>query len=542
VIEPVVSENRLPIIMNELLQIKNLQVSIKNSKLIDSISFQINKGEIFALVGQSGSGKSLTAYSILNLLKFLGNFNVQGEILLDNVNTLSLSEDELRKIRGNKVGMIFQDPMTSLNPLHTIEKQLSEAMELHGKKSQEEIRARIYELLDMVELDGLKNRIDAYPHQLSGGQRQRVMIAMALANNPKLLIADEPTTALDVTVQKEILALLKKLQKEIGLSILIITHDLTIVKRLADRVAVMNSGKIVELKTTAEIFKNPEHEYTKRLLSAEPKGGPAPVPADAKQLLQVDDLNVSYLVGKNFFGFKKKYFDAVKNISLKLMEGETIGIVGESGSGKSTLAKAILKLIQSQGEITIRGHKVSHLTEQQFKPHRKRIQIVYQDPYSSLNPRMTVKQIISEGLRVHTKTRRKELDGIIDEMLISLGLKPEHKHRYPHELSGGEKQRVGLARSLVLHPNILVLDEPTSALDVITQGEILQILLNFQQKYKIGILFVSHDLRVIRAISHYLLVMKSGIIISEGGKEMIFEKPNETYTRNLIESAFLEGV
>jgi microcin C transport system ATP-binding protein len=525
-----------------MIEVKNLSVSVKSNKLIDNISFKINKGEIFALVGQSGSGKSLTAYSILNLLKFLGNFQISGEVIFDNKNNLQLSEDELRKIRGNKIGMIFQDPMTSLNPLHTIERQLSEAMELHQNISKEKIRERIFEMLEMVELDILKDRLDNFPHQLSGGQRQRVMIAMALANNPELIIADEPTTALDVTVQREILSLIKKLQLERGLSILLITHDLTIVQRIADRVAVMNSGKIVELKTAADIFKNPEHEYTVRLLKAAPSGTPEPINDNAKELLSVDNLSVDYLIGNNFFGFDKKYFSAVKNISMKLLQGQTIGIVGESGSGKSTFAKAILKLVKSSGGIILDGDEVSKLSEKKFKKYRKDIQIVYQDPYSSLNPRMTIFQIISEGLKVHTSNTQEEIEKIIDDMLLSLGLKLEYKHRYPHELSGGEKQRVGLARSLVLKPKILVLDEPTSALDLITQAEILKILAKFQSNYSLGTLFISHDLRVIKSISHYILVMKCGKVVTEGYTNKIFEAPDEEYTKNLIESAFLQKI
>ncbi len=438
--------------------------------------------------------------------------------------------------------MIFQDPMTSLNPLHSIERQLTEAIELHQNISKAKVHARILELLEMVELDILKDRLADFPHQLSGGQRQRVMIAMALANDPELIIADEPTTALDVTVQKEILALLKKLQLEKGVSMLLITHDLTIVKRVADRVGVMNHGKIVEMKTAEEIFRNPEHEYTKKLLLAEPKGTPLPLPADAKEVLKVDDLNVSYLVGKNFFGFEKQYFDAVKNASLRLLAGQTIGIVGESGSGKSTLAKAILRLIPSNGNIELNGKSISPLNEKQFKPYRRNIQIVYQDPYSSLNPRMTIKNIIAEGLQIHSNLNAKQIDSAIDEMLLSLGLKVEYKNRYPHELSGGEKQRIGLARSLILKPDILVLDEPTSALDLITQAEILQILLRFQQEYSLGVLFVSHDLRVIRAVSHHILVMCNGRIIAEGDRQHIFEATQEPYTRNLIESAFLQGI
>ncbi len=525
-----------------LLEVKNLSVSIGTYRLIDNISFQINKGEVFALVGQSGSGKSLTAYSILNLLRFLGNFDVSGEVIFEGKNNLSLKENELRKIRGNKIGMIFQDPMTSLNPLHTIGKQLSEAILLHRNISKKEVRARIFELLEQVELDILKERLDDYPHQLSGGQRQRVMIAMAIANDPELIIADEPTTALDVTVQKEILALLKKLQKEKGLGILLITHDLTIVKRVADRVAVMNTGEIVELKDTKEIFANPEHPYTKKLLMSEPKNQLQPVPEDAKKLLVTKELSVSYLLGKNFFGFEKKYFTAVSNVSLKLMQGQTIGIVGESGSGKSTLAKAVLKLVHSQGDIILNGVNVSGFGEKQFKPYRKNIQIVYQDPYSSLNPRMTIRQIIAEGMLVHEKAHKDDIDKMIDEMLVSLGLKVEHKHRYPHELSGGEKQRIGLARSLILQPDILVLDEPTSALDLITQAEILNIISGFQKHMRLGILFISHDLRVIRAMAHHIIVMKQGVVVSEGSSDEIFGGVHEEYTRKLIESAFLEGV
>ncbi len=528
--------------MTELVKIQNLEISINNTKLIDNISFQINKGEIFALVGQSGSGKSLTAYSVMNLLKFLGNFDVRGEVLYHGQNTLTLSKKELRALRGGKIGMIFQDPMTSLNPLHNIGKQLAEAINLHQRLSKTKVRERINELLDMVELGALKERLNAFPHELSGGQRQRVMIAMALANNPDLLIADEPTTALDVTVQKEILKLLKKLQAENGLSIMLITHDLTIVKRVADRIAVMHKGKIVESGATEEIFKNPKAEYTKKLFGITKEIKPLPIPENAKTLLEVKDLNISYQVGKNFFGFEKKYFDAVKDVALKLAEGQTIGIVGESGSGKSTLVKAILKLIRSEGKIIIEGVDVSEMGEKQFKPFRKKIQIVYQDPYSSLNPRMTVRQIIAEGLQAHDIAKGDEVDEIIEKTLISLGLPAEYKERYPHELSGGEKQRIGLARSLVLKPNILVLDEPTSALDVISQAEILQILLNFQSNFKLGLLFVSHDLRVIQAISHYILVMKRGIIINEGGKDYIFDNQNENYTRNLIESAFLKDV
>jgi len=526
--------------MNELLKISDLEVSLNHNKLIDNISFAINKGEVFALVGQSGSGKSLTAYSILNLLKYLGNFQIKGEVIFEGRDNLKLSESELRKIRGNKIGMIFQDPMTSLNPLHSIEKQLREAISLHQKLSRQKTRERILELLDMVELGELKTRLSAFPYQLSGGQRQRVMIAMALANNPQLIIADEPTTALDVTVQKEILALIKKLQQERGLSILLITHDLTIVKRVADRVAVMNSGKIVELAETQKIFSSPQHEYTKALLSAEPRDELLPVPDDARTLLEVKNLSVSYLTSKNFFGGEKKYFDAVKDVSLKLRAGETIGIVGESGSGKSTLARAIIKLLKSEGEITILGQNVTRMSEKQFKPLRKNIQIVYQDPYSSLNPRMTIGQIIAEGLHAHNVTNSYEIDKIINKTMENLQLKQTFKSRYPHELSGGEKQRVSLARSLVLQPDILILDEPTSALDLITQAEIVRILVKFQSNFRLGTLFISHDLRVVRAISHYIFVMKSGMIMERGTKEQIFGKPYEQYTKDLISSAFLQ--
>jgi microcin C transport system ATP-binding protein len=524
--------------MNEILKVNNLELSIGSNKLIDNISFKINKSEIFALVGQSGSGKSLTAYSILNLLSFFGNFHVNGEVIFENKNNLKLPESEMQKIRGGKIGMIFQDPMTSLNPLHKIGRQLSEAVELHQKLSKIEIELKILELLEMVELDNLKNRLADYPHQLSGGQRQRLMIAMALANNPSLIIADEPTTALDVTVQKEILGLLKKLQIEKGLSILLITHDLTIVKRIADRVAVMKSGKILEEKPTKVIFSYPESDYAKKLLSSEPKKLEKNTLESPRKLLEVKDLNVSYQIGKSFLGFEKKYFNAVKNINFKLNQTQTIGVVGESGSGKSTVAKAILKLVKSSGVIVLNGENVQSYTEKKFKKFRKNIQIVFQDPYSSLNPRLTIKQIIEEGLDVHFYYSQQEKNKIIDEILMEMGLNSNYKNRFPHELSGGEKQRIGLARSLVLKPDILVLDEPTSALDLITQAEILKIIESYQNNNNIGIIFISHDLRVIKAVSDNIIVMKNGEMVNYGDTNYIFNS-QEPYTKNLIDSAFV---
>jgi len=522
-----------------ILKIHNLDIGINNNKLVNNLNLEINKGEIFAVVGESGSGKSLTALTVLNLLKYNGKFNVSGQVSFEGENILKYSDYEMEKIRGKDISMIFQDPMTSLNPLHTIGKQLEEAIKLHQNLQPYEIRNKIHRLLHITELGFLKDRLNNYPHQLSGGQRQRVMIAMALANNPQILIADEPTTALDVTVQHSILKLIRKLRDEHKLTVILITHDLTIVKNIADRVAVLRMGILKEINITSEIFSNPKDAYTKKLINAEPKGEAIKL-KDHKDILTVSNLHIGYKRKIGFLGLRTGEIQVVKDVNFYLEKGQTIGIVGESGSGKTTLAKAIIRLLNSSGKIKFKEHYISKLSEAKFKPYRKKIQIVFQDPYSSLNPRMTVEEIILEGLKAHKI--KADYDQLIDETLTSMNLKPEMKYRYPHQMSGGEKQRVGIARSLVLKPDLIVMDEPTSALDLLTQGEILDILKTLQREKHISFLFISHDLRVIKSISHYIIVMKDGVIVEQGDTKQIFESPKTDYTKKLIESAFLKGL
>jgi microcin C transport system ATP-binding protein len=525
--------------MEPILKVNNLNISAKNTTLVNNLSFTVNKGEIFAIVGESGSGKSLTALSILNLLKANGIFNTSGQIEFSENNLLDLSEDKMRKIRGGKISMIFQDPMTSLNPLHTIGKQLSEALTLHQKLHKDKVKDKIKKLLKQVELEHFKSRLDAYPHELSGGQRQRIMIAMALANHPQILIADEPTTALDVTVQHQILKLIRKLRDEVGLTVILISHDLTIVKNIADKVLVLKKGDFQEFAKTQEIFSNPQNPYTKKLIDAEPKDSPV-ASFENKAILEVSNLDITYKRKSGLFSIGETYFKAVKNVNFTLNKGQTIGVVGESGSGKTTLAKAIVRLVKSQGFIKYKEHNIIDFPEWKFKPFRKKIQIVFQDPFSSLNPRFTIGDIISEGMKAHKM--KGDYNLVISDILQAMGLKPEMINRYPHQLSGGERQRIGMARSLVLKPDLLVLDEPTSALDLLTQAEILNILRNLQADKKISYLFISHDLRVIKSISHYIIVMKDGVIIEQGSNEEIFSNPKSDYTKTLIESSFLKGL
>ncbi len=525
-----------------MLQVKNLKIKIADKLLVSDVSFSIAKGEVFAVVGQSGSGKSLTAYTMLNLSKFLGNFDISGEVIFKDKSLLQLSEKDMRKIRGDKISMIFQDPMTSLNPLHRIGRQMEESIALHQNLSKKEMISRIEELFDQVELSALKTRLDAFPHELSGGQRQRVMIAMALANDPDIIIADEPTTALDVTIQKEILILLKKLRSERNLSIMLITHDLTTVANIADRIAVMHKGEIVEQGNASEVLKNPQHEYTKKLLSSVPHGSAVPYPVDAHEVLSVKDFSVNYSVGKTIFGKNNRFFTALDNFNMNLKRGQTIAVVGESGSGKSTFAKGVLKLVTSSGKILLKGKNISRLPEILFRPYRRKLQVIFQDPYSSLNPRMTVGDIIMEGVKAHKKHFRlneRQLRELIASTLEKMSLPAEYMARFPHQLSGGEKQRIGIARALILHPDIIVLDEPTSALDLITQSEILKILKDLQRDYGLAFIFISHDLRVVKSLSHYVIVLKNGKIVEEGTSEEIFSSPKEEYTKNLIDSAFL---
>jgi len=532
-----------------ILEIKNLSVSFRNSSVsggkareiraTKDVSLKLNKGEILALVGQSGSGKSVTALSILKLLESPPAHYLKGQVLFENRDLLKESEDSLRSVRGNKISMIFQEPMTALNPLHSIGRQINEAITLHNARPNKEIKSRTQELLEMVGLSMLKNRLHAFPHELSGGQRQRVMIAMALANSPKILIADEPTTALDVTVQAKILLLLKKLQKKLGMAILLITHDLTIVRNIADSVAVMKDGKIAENGLVSKIFSAPKHSYTKHLLASFPSGDPVPVSNKAPVIAAVKNLNVSFPVKKGFFGQSKEVITAVKNANFDLKSGHSLGIVGESGSGKTTLALAFLRLIKSTGDIFFANQNIQSWKNANLRPLRKKIQMVFQDPFSSLNPRMTVEDIIAEGLRAHSVgANKKERRKIVEQVLKDVGLEPITADRYPHEFSGGQRQRISIARALALSPNMIIFDEPTSALDLSTQSEILHLLKSIQKKCSISYIFISHDLRVIKTISHTILVMKDGEIVESGNCLELLDKPRSTYTKALISAAF----
>jgi len=528
-----------------LLKVKNLFVNFAYTQAVIGASFTIHKGQTIALVGESGSGKSVTAHAILKLLP--NNAKVSGIIEYPSVSSNLLAEpiNKIRQIRGNKIAMIFQEPMTSLNPLHNIERQISEVLNLHQGLQGKSAQTKCLELLETVEITNAKNRLKALPHELSGGQRQRVMIAMALANNPQLLIADEPTTALDVTVTQKILTLLKKIQNELNMAILLISHDLNLVKRVSDFVCVMNDGKIIEQNSTKQIFIDPKHFYTKQLLNSEAKGSPANNPPQNK-LLKVNNLNVQF--GKQntnkftqLFTKPKPIIYAVNNVSFSLKTGQTLGIVGESGSGKSTLALAILRLITSSGEINFNGININQLNQTQMRKIRKQLQVVFQDPYGSLSPRLTVTQIIGEGLNIHQIGNSSQREQIIDEILLEVGINPITKFRYPHEFSGGQRQRIAIARALILKPKLIILDEPTSALDRTVQTQIIDLLRNLQQKYKITFIFISHDLAVIKALSHDLLVLHKGKVIEYGNAKNIFANPKHPNTKELINAAFINS-
>ena len=524
------------------ISIRNLHVSFHHGeqtvKAVKGVSFDIHKGKTLAIVGESGSGKSVTAQSILGLHSRDKTSYPSGEIIFQNHDLLKATEAQLRSIRGAKIGMIFQEPMTSLNPLHTIEKQISESIQLHSKQSNESARKRVIELLTLVGIPEPASRLDAYPHQLSGGQKQRVMIAMALANEPEILIADEPTTALDVTVQKQVLELIKELQIKLGMSVILISHDLSIVRHYADDVVVMHHGKLVETGTSKDIFSNPSEDYTKLLINSDPGGSPKPIPPQAQTILQSKDINVWFPTKSNFWGKPLQYLKATKNISISLKAGETLGIVGESGSGKTTLGLALLKLQQYQGETFFEGQAIHHLNQRQFRPFRKDMQIVFQDPYGSLSPRMSIMQIINEGLEIHNIGTQEEREQIIIEALEEVELDPETRHRYPHEFSGGQRQRIAIARAIVLKPKLIVLDEPTSALDRTVQNQVVDLLRRLQEKYGIAYLFISHDLAVVRALSHRVLVMKHGDVIEENDCESLFTSPQHAYTKNLLDAAY----
>ncbi len=531
-----------------LLSVKDLSVQFsqdgKTALAVDHINFDILPGETVALVGESGSGKSVSALSILKLLPYPAASHPSGQIIFDGKETLTASDKTLREIRGNDVTMIFQEPMTSLNPLHTIERQIGEILSLHKGMGESEARTRTLELLNQVGIQQPERRLNAYPHQLSGGQRQRVMIAMALANEPKLLIADEPTTALDVTVQAQILKLLKSLQESHNLSMLFITHDLGIVRKIADRTCVMQHGKIVEQGKTADIFKNPQHPYTRLLLSAEPSGQPPETDETLPMVLEGNDIRVWFPIKKGFMRRVVDYVKAVDGINVKLREGQTLGVVGESGSGKTTLGLALTRLISSEGTIVFLGEQIDEYSFKSMRKFRDRMQIVFQDPYGSLSPRMSIAEIVAEGLRIHAPhLSASERDDRVKRALAETGLDPETRHRYPHEFSGGQRQRIAIARAIVLEPKFIMLDEPTSALDMSVQAQVVDLLRAIQKRRNLSYLFISHDLKVVRALANEVIVMKNGTVVEQGPATQIFDAPRTDYTKALMAAAFeLESI
>jgi microcin C transport system ATP-binding protein len=527
----------------KILSIRDLSIAFGSGKrevlAVDRVSFDIVKGETLALVGESGSGKSATALSVMKLLPYPAAHHPSGSITFEGRELLTMPEEEIRHVRGNEIAIIFQEPMTSLNPLHTIEKQIREILAIHQGLAGEKARARILELLDQVGIRDPKGRLGSYPHQLSGGQRQRVMIAMALANNPDLLIADEPTTALDVTVQAQILKLLKDTQTRLGMSMLFITHDLGIVRKIADQVCVMNAGKIVERGPVERVFTAPEHPYTQALLAAEPKPDPAPPRPDAPIVVQTDNLKVWFPIKRGVLRKVVGHIKAVDGISVEVRKGETLGVVGESGSGKTTLGLAILRLISSEGPVVFMGNAIQGLKFKQMRPFRRNMQIVFQDPYGSLSPRMSVSDIIGEGLKVHhPHLKARERAARVVDALNDVGLDPETRFRYPHEFSGGQRQRIALARALVLEPTFIMLDEPTSALDMLIQSQMVDLLRDLQKRHELTFMFISHDLRVVAALASRLLVLRHGKMVEEGAAADLFKNPKSDYTRALFAAAF----
>ncbi|WP_282076909.1 ABC transporter ATP-binding protein [Epibacterium ulvae] len=522
--------------MSAMLQVNNLRVAFRQDgqlvEAVKGVSFAVDRGETVALVGESGSGKSVSALSTVSLLG--ENAQVSGSVTYDGTEMVGADERHLRRVRGNDISFIFQEPMTSLNPLHTLEKQLAESLALHQGLAGGKARARILELLEKVGIRDAESRLNAYPHQLSGGQRQRVMIAMALANKPDILIADEPTTALDVTIQAQILDLLAELKESEGMGVLFITHDLNIVRRIADRVCVMKNGEIVEVGPTTEIFANPQHPYTQKLLAAEPSGLPEPVSGSAEEIISTEDLKVWFPIQKGLLRRTVGHIKAVNPCSLSLRAGETLGIVGESGSGKTTMALAIMRLIASEGAVRFHGQDLRQWSTKDLRGLRKDMQIVFQDPFGALSPRMTCAQIIAEGLSIHEVGEGHDSRGLVAEVMEEVGLDPAAMDRYPHEFSGGQRQRIAIARAMVLRPKLVVLDEPTSALDMTVQVQIVDLLRDLQKRYGLAYLFISHDLNVVRAMSHRIMVMKQGDVVETGLAEAIFREPKQDYTRQLL--------
>lgn len=526
-----------------LLSVRNLSVAFrqdgKESLAVDDISFDIQPGETLALVGESGSGKSVSALSVVKLLPYPAASHPSGKILFKGKDLLASSEDELRKVRGNDITMVFQEPMTSLNPLHTIEQQIGEILETHRGLNGKQARARTLELLELVGLRDAESRLDAFPHQLSGGQRQRVMIAMALANEPDLLIADEPTTALDVTIQAQILELLAEMKQRLNMSMLFITHDLGTVRKIADRVCVMLKGKIVEEGPVAEVFAAPKHEYTRRLLLAEPSGSANPVASDAPTVIDVGPLKVWFPIKRGFWRRTVGHVKAVDDVAIQIRQGETLGVVGESGSGKTTLGLALLRLISSEGPVAFLGNRIDGLGANKVRPLRKDLQVVFQDPYGSLSPRMSIAEIVAEGIEVQQRDLSyQDRRNVVARALHDVGIDPAAMDRYPHEFSGGQRQRIAIARAMALEPQFVMLDEPTSALDMSVQAQIIELLRELQRKHKLTYMFISHDLKVVRALSNRIVVMRNGVIVEQGSTKEIFDNPQTEYTRALFAAAF----
>ncbi len=529
--------------MTKLLSIKDLSVSFGQGeravKAVKNISLDIEKGEVVALVGESGSGKSVSALSVMQLLPYPLAHHPSGKILFNGEDIMGVSEGKMRDLRGDRISMIFQEPTNSLNPLQSVEKQISEVLHLHKRLSAWECQTRVRELLDLVGMSDAKQRLQALPHQFSGGQQQRIMIAMALANEPELLIADEPTTALDVTVQAQVLKLLRELTAKLDMGLLLITHDLGIVRRMADHVYVMNNGRLVEENKTKEIFDAPVHYYTRHLLASEPSGRPDPVSVDTKEVLTADSIKVWFPIKRGIIRRTVGYIKAVDGITLKMLEGHTLGVVGESGSGKSTLGRALLRLEGSTGDISFQGRDLQKLSWRDMRPLRREMQIVFQDPFGSMSPRLSIFQIIEEGLIVHGLGHTSdEREALVAEALEEVGLDPATMNRYPHEFSGGQRQRICIARALVLKPKMLVLDEPTSALDMSVQAQIVDLLRELQKKYQLSYLFISHDLKVVRALAHDLIVIRNGVVVEQGAADDVFSNPKEDYTKALMKAAF----
>jgi microcin C transport system ATP-binding protein len=521
-----------------LLAVRDLAVQFGDFPAVRGVSFAIERGETLALVGESGSGKSVTALSILQLLPYPFARHPGGSIRWRGEELIGAAPKRLRRLRGNQIAMVFQEPMSSLNPLHSIEQQLAEVLAVHKGMTGPAAQARILELLRLVALPDAEQRLTALPHELSGGQRQRVMIAMALANEPDLLIADEPTTALDVTIQAQILQLLKALQARFGMAMLFITHDLSIVRKVADRVCVMKEGNIVEQGALTALFAAPQHPYTRQLLAAEPRGQPPPALGEAPEVIGCEDLKVWFPIKKGIIRRTVGHVKAVDGVSLSLREGQTVGVVGESGSGKTTLGLALLRLLASDGPIRFQQRRIDGLRTRALRPLRRQMQIVFQDPFSSLSPRLSIGQIVAEGLVVHGLAGGPaEQRARVAEALREVGLDPDSQDRYPHEFSGGQRQRVAIARALALKPRLLVLDEPTSALDVSVQAQIVDLLRDLQARYRLAYLFISHDLRVVRALANHLVVLKDGQVVETGPAEQIFSAPRAAYTRALIAAA-----